>query len=81
MMSVQNEPEAVQTWESCLVSAEEEAEYVKYHLYPALKKYGLDTEIYIWDHNRDRVARRAAVTARGPKKCGISSRAWRITGM
>ena len=62
MMSVQNEPEAVQTWESCLVSAEEEAEYVKYHLYPALKKYGLDTEIYIWDHNRDRVARRAAVT-------------------
>lgn len=62
MMTIQNEPEATQTWESCLFTAKEELEYIKTALIPALKKYGLNTKIFIWDHNRDRVARRSAVT-------------------
>ncbi|GAB6088661.1 glycoside hydrolase family 30 protein [Spirochaeta dissipatitropha] len=53
-MSIQNEPAAVQTWDSCEWTAEEEAEFAVTHLHPALKKHGFeDTEIYIWDHNRD----------------------------
>ena len=47
-MTIQNEPAATQTWESCLYSPEEEAEMAL-----LLKKRLPDTNIYIWDHNRD----------------------------
>jgi glucosylceramidase len=47
-MTIQNEPAATQTWESCLYSPEEEAEMAL-----LLKKRLPDTKIYIWDHNRD----------------------------
>lgn len=60
MMSVQNEPEAVQTWESCIYTAEEEAEFIRNFLVPTLRKHGLEgIEILLWDHNRDGVIRRA----------------------
>lgn len=58
-VSVQNEPEAVQLWESCIYTAEQERDFIKRHLGPALKRSGLDTNITIWDHNRDRMAKRA----------------------
>ena len=35
-ISVQNEPAAVQTWDSCIYSAEEERDFVKNHLGPTL---------------------------------------------
>lgn len=55
-VSVQNEPEAAQTWDSCLWTAKEESEFVTGYLKPALKKSGLgDIKIIIWDHNRDRM--------------------------
>lgn len=58
-VSVQNEPEAEQTWDSCLWTATEEAEFAANYLKPALKKSGLgDIKIIIWDHNRDRMAER-----------------------
>mgnify|MGYP002556823394 FL=1 len=58
-MSIQNEANAVQKWDSCLYSAEEEREFLKTALYPALKKHGLDKiEIYIWDHNKERLYER-----------------------
>lgn len=57
-LSVQNEPEAVQTWESCIYTAEEEALFVRDHLSPTLKKHGLDVKIILWDHNRDVIVRR-----------------------
>ncbi len=54
MLSIQNEPEAVQTWDSCIYSAEEEKEFLKKHLGPALKKAGLaDIKVFIWDHNKE----------------------------
>ena len=59
MVSVQNEPEAKQTWASCKFDALEEAEFAVKYLYPELKKEGLsDIHILIWDHNRDKMYRR-----------------------
>lgn len=61
-LTVQNEPEATQTWDSCLYTAEEERDFVKDFLGPALRKAGLgDLKLMIWDHNRDRMYERAKV--------------------
>lgn len=54
-MTVQNEPAAAQTWESCEYSGEEEAVFARDYLLPALKKAGFDDmKLMIWDHNRER---------------------------
>lgn len=59
-MTVQNEPLAVQTWDSCEYTPGEEKEFLRDYLYPALQNNGLgDIEIYIWDHNKERVYERA----------------------
>lgn len=59
-LSIQNEPKAVQTWDSCIFSAEEERDFLKNYLYPAMKQNGLtDVEIFIWDHNKERLYERA----------------------
>ena len=58
-MTVQNEPNAIQIWESCLYSAEEEAKFVKDYLYPEFVKNGLKTKILAWDHNKERLFSRA----------------------
>lgn len=59
-MSLQNEPAAVQTWDSCVYTAEQEKEFLRDFLYPALQEHGLDDiEIFIWDHNKERVFERA----------------------
>lgn len=53
-VSVQNEPQAVQRWDSCIYSPEEEGNFVKNHLGPVLKNSSAkDVNILIWDHNRD----------------------------
>ena len=53
-VTIQNEPAAVQTWDSCEYSAKEEGEFAAQYLGPALEAAGLgDVKIYIWDHNRD----------------------------
>lgn len=58
-ISVQNEPKAVQTWDSCIYTAAEEKEFLRDYLYPALQKHGLgQVEIFIWDHNKERLYER-----------------------
>lgn len=58
-ISLQNEPKAVQMWDSCIYTAEEEKEFLQYYMYPALERYGfLDVQIFIWDHNKERVYER-----------------------
>jgi glucosylceramidase len=60
-LSVQNEPAAVQRWDSCIYTAEDERDFVKV-LGPTLEKEGLkDKKILIWDHNRDIMVERASV--------------------
>ena len=61
-VSVQNEPAAHQRWDSCLYTAEEECDFVRDHLGPALHAAGLaDVRIVVWDHNRDHMVERASV--------------------
>ena len=55
-------PEATQTWDSCIYTGEEERDFVRDHLGPALEREGLgQVKIIIWDHNRDRLFERAKV--------------------
>src|SRR5215217_8115912 len=59
-LTVQNEPLAVQKWESCIFTAEEERDFIKNYLGPTLQKNGLGSKKLIaWDHNRDFVYQRA----------------------
>ena len=54
-LTVQNEPKAVQTWDSCIYTAEEEKEFIVKYLWPQMKQQKLDDiKIYIWDHNKER---------------------------
>ena len=58
-MSIQNEPKAVQTWDSCVYTAEEEREFLKTALYPMLQARGhQEVEVFIWDHNKERLYER-----------------------
>ena len=67
-LTVQNEPMAVQVWESCIFSAEEERDFVRDYLGPTLKKNGLgDLKLMIWDHNRGIMYQRAQVVYDDPK--------------
>lgn len=60
-LSVQNEPDAAQPWDSCLWSAREEGAFVAEHLAPALRREGAeDVGILIWDHNKDQLVPRMA---------------------
>ncbi len=55
-MTLQNEPKAVQVWDSCVFTAREEKHFLKDVMRPALEKHGLvDIRIYLWDHNKERV--------------------------
>ncbi len=59
-LTVQNEAKAVQTWESCIYSATDEAVFVTKNLRPTLNEAGFnDLKIMIWDHNKERVLERA----------------------
>jgi glucosylceramidase len=67
-LSVQNEPGATQTWDSCIYSAEEERDFVRDHLGPELTASGLGgVRLIVHDHNRDFVYQRAKVIYDDPK--------------
>jgi glucosylceramidase len=60
-LSVQNEPMAVQIWESCIYTDTEERDFVKNYLGPTLEKTNLnDKKLIVWDHNRDLIYQRAS---------------------
>jgi glucosylceramidase len=66
-VSVQNEPMAVQRWESCIFTAEAERDFVRDHLGPTLERAGLgDRKIIAWDHNRTLMFDRARVMLEDP---------------
>lgn len=67
-LTIQNEPMAKQTWESCNYSAEEERDFLKNYLGPTMKKEGLgDKKIVFWDHNKDFVFERATILLTDPE--------------
>ncbi len=59
-ITIQNEPAATQTWDSCIYSAEEEGAFVRDYLGPTLVSEGLeDVKVIVWDHNKDLIFERA----------------------
>ncbi len=59
-ITVQNEPIATQSWESCYYSPDDEREFIEKYLISALDEAGMsDIKIIIWDHNKERVYDRA----------------------
>ena len=75
-ITIQNEPMAVQRWESCIYTAEEERDFLKNHLGPVLEREGYgDKKIVVWDHNRDLINQRANVIFEDPE---ASKYAWGI---
>ena len=74
--TVQNEPMAKQTWESCIYTAEEERDFIKNFLGPTLQKAGLkDKKLIAWDHNRDLIYQRASTILGDP---GAAKYVWGI---
>ena len=68
LLSVQNEPKASQVWDSCLFTGREEAEFIRKHLYPALKSHGLERiGLLVWDHNKERAYERACESICDPE--------------
>ncbi len=73
-ITVQNEPMAKQTWESCIYTAAAERDFLKNHLGPMMKEEGLgDKKIVVWDHNRDLMNQRANTIFSDPE---ASKYAW-----
>ena len=67
-LTLQNEPLAKQTWESCNYTAEEERDFIKEYLGPALKAQGLgEKKLIAWDHNRDFVYQTASTILNDPE--------------
>ena len=75
-ITIQNEPMAVQRWESCIYTAEEERDFLKNFLGPTLEKAGHGNKnIVVWDHNRDLISHRANTIFEDP---GALKYAWGI---
>ena len=75
-ISLQNEPKAVQTWDSCIYTAQEEKDFLKDAMYPALKRHGMEEiEVFIWDHNKERIFERVRETCDGLTKGMVSGAA------
>lgn len=67
-ITIQNEPMATQTWESCIYFAEDERDFLKNYLGPTMEKEGLaDKKIIVWDHNRDLMVQRALAIFNDPE--------------
>ena len=62
MMTLQNESIAATNWDSCIWTPEDQKEFLRDHLYPTFKEAGLLSKVglYIWDHNKERVAEYAS---------------------
>ena len=67
LLSSQNEPHAVQTWDSCIFTDEQERDFIRDHLAPALRRHGLDgrLSLLIWDHNKEHLLERAQAVLSG----------------
>ncbi|HEY2395499.1 MAG TPA: glycoside hydrolase family 30 protein [Rudaea sp.] len=66
-LTVQNEPDVSQPWESCRYSPHDEADFIARHLGPALQHARLgDIRLYGWDHNRDGLLERASALLGDP---------------
>lgn len=67
-ITIQNEPEATQIWDSCIYTSEQERDFIKNHLGPVFEETGnSDVKIMVHDHNRDRMFERSRVILDDPE--------------
>ena len=67
-ITIQNEPMATQTWESCIYQPQDERDFLRDYLGPVMTRRGLkDVNIIVWDHNRDLIVQRAQTIFDDPK--------------
>lgn len=65
-ISLQNEPKAVQPWDSCIWTAQEEREFMLRYMKPALLRHKMDDiQLFFWDHNKERLLERSLATLDG----------------
>ena len=75
-ISIQNEPKAKQSWESCYYTAEDERDLIENYIIPVFDEEGLsDIKIIIWDHNKERVYDRARDILSSEK---VQKRVWAV---
>ena len=75
-ISVQNEPHAAPSWESCVYEGDEERYYISDFVLPALDNAGLGfIKIIIWDHNKERMYDRAKIVLEDSK---VRDRVWAV---
>jgi glucosylceramidase len=77
-VSPQNEPCNPKNEPSLLMSAAEQADFIKNHLGPALRQSAPDTGILTWDHNCDRPDYPLAVLGDDAARGYISGVAWHL---
>ena len=58
-ITIQNEPNARQLWESCKYTKEEEKTFAEEFLAPCFQKNKIETKILTWDHNKEKLFDRA----------------------
>lgn len=62
-LTLQNEPAATQTWDSCVFSAEDEYRFACHYLRKRLDEAGYaSVKLNIWDHNKDSILERTKDT-------------------
>jgi len=57
-LTIQNEPDALQIWESCLYTPEEEIDLLVNYIYPLFKENNIATKLLIWDQNKEKLLSR-----------------------
>ena len=72
-ITIQNEPNAIQIWESCLFTAQEEVDFLVNFLYPTFQKNNITTKILIYDHNKEKLFSRALVEFSNPSALNYAS--------
>jgi glucosylceramidase len=74
----QNEPQNPRNEPSMVMSATEQAAFIKGHLGPELRKGAPDTEILCWDHNCDGIDYPLAVLGDAEARAYIAGVAWHL---
>ena len=74
----QNEPQNARNEPSMVMSAAEQADFIKNHLGPALRKAAPETEILCWDHNCDGADFPLAVLGDAKARAYVAGVAWHL---
>ena len=76
----QNEPLNHKNEPSMVMEAHEQADFITNHLGPALRKAGLGTKIFCWDHNCDRPDYPLTILEDGQAREFVTGSAWHLYG-